>query len=148
MVDKSTYMLLLLSSIVLMLSFKDLILIRSDTTEASAKQQRHEREFDEKGDDDEAVAHVHAHQHHSEDEDFSEAEATRESRQQSYEHDEDFDNADSSANPSSDNLDDSFAKKTSYLKMMKGGANVQTLKFKFWLVLVLVSVDCEYIFVV
>lgn len=128
MSEKSTKVLLLLTSLVLLLSFKDLIFIHSDSTDAGRK--------------DEATTagkgSLHDNLARGENglgnDDFDEIErpgASHESdnnEQKEYDENDDFGESESSS-PSSDAT---FEKKIPSLKMMKNTAGLQTLKFKFW----------------
>ena len=129
MSEKSTKVLLLLTSLVLLLSFKDLIFIHSDSTDAGRKDEA--ATTADKGSLHENVARG---ENGRASDDFDEIErpgAAHESdnnEQREYDENDDFGESESSS-PSSDAT---FEKKIPSLKMMKNTAGLQTLKFKFW----------------
>lgn len=120
MTEKSTKVLLLLTSLVLLLSFKDLIFIHSDSTDAGRK-------------DNEATSgSLHENVARGESrasEDFDEIERPGSLHEQrEYDENDDFGESESGSHSS----DATFEKKIPSLKMMKNTAGLQTLKFKFW----------------
>lgn len=113
-----------------MLSFKDLVFIRTDTTEAATKQHQHQHQKD---------AHLYNEDegdlgsHH--DEGFDEENKSQdESSRGGFEtpnDDDEFSSHDGNFG-GGDGAAQSFEKKIPSLKRMKGTGSVQTLKFKFW----------------
>ncbi len=122
MVERSTYALLLVTTLVLMLSFKDLILIRSQESspdDSKHAQQHHEHPHDQHGEHHEHHEHLHQHVHGDEN---------------GFEEDGGFDDGAGEAVKPGERDDELYEeKRIPSLKMMKGGTgNMQTLKFKFW----------------
>lgn len=127
MVEKSTYVILLFTSLVLMLSFKDLVFIRTDTTEAATKQHQHQKEAHLYNEDEGDLG-----SHHDEgfdEENKSQDESSRGGFETSNDDDE-FSSHDGNFG-GGDGAAQSFEKKIPSLKRMKGTGSVQTLKFKF-----------------
>ena len=132
MVEKSTYVILLFTSLVLMLSFKDLVFIRTDTTEAATKQHQHQHQNEAHlYNEDEGDLGSHHHEEPFDEENKSQDDSSRGGFETSND-DDDFSSHDANFGGGGDGAAQSFEKKIPSLKRMKGTGSVQTLKFKFW----------------